>query len=186
MKKVKVKLSLRLPKHHAMKTYWGVEVQLYAFLTSALDGGEWSASRHSRFIPTERVPGTHWIGSWVSHFTHTDPYPSKTQHNITQYREKCLKRGDVGCTKPHAQCSSNIKGTALSSWYTSESSTDISNRSQVDKEKRNPYEHKSRTRRPEPTPASLLSSAYMSHLSRTVMAVSWLLHIGVRQIHSEE
>jgi hypothetical protein len=33
----------------------------------------------------------------VSHYTHTDPYPSETQHNITQYREKCLKRGDVGC-----------------------------------------------------------------------------------------
>jgi len=28
-----------------MKTYWGVEVRLHAFLTSELDGGEWSASR---------------------------------------------------------------------------------------------------------------------------------------------
>jgi len=35
-------------------------------------------------------------------------------------------------------------------------------------------------------PASLLSPAYMSYVTRTVMAVSWLLHIGVRQIHSEE
>jgi hypothetical protein len=31
-------------------------------LTSALDGGEWSASRPGRFTPTERAPGTHWIG----------------------------------------------------------------------------------------------------------------------------
>jgi hypothetical protein len=38
--------------------YWGVEVQLHAFLTSALDGGEWSASRPDRFTPKERVPGT--------------------------------------------------------------------------------------------------------------------------------
>jgi len=34
-----------------MKTYWGVEVQLCAFSTSALDGDEWSASRPGRFIP---------------------------------------------------------------------------------------------------------------------------------------
>jgi hypothetical protein len=32
-------LSLCLAKHHAMKMYWGVEVKLNAFLTSALDGG---------------------------------------------------------------------------------------------------------------------------------------------------
>jgi hypothetical protein len=31
-------------------------------LTSALDGGEWSASRPGRFAPRERAPGTHWIG----------------------------------------------------------------------------------------------------------------------------
>jgi len=27
-------------------------------LTSALDGGEWSASRPGRFTPRERAPGT--------------------------------------------------------------------------------------------------------------------------------
>jgi hypothetical protein len=48
-----------------MKAYWGVYVKLYAFLTSTLDGGEWSASRSSRFNHRERTPGTHWIGDWV-------------------------------------------------------------------------------------------------------------------------
>jgi hypothetical protein len=33
-------------------------------LTSALDGGEWSASRTGRFTPKERTPGTYWIGGW--------------------------------------------------------------------------------------------------------------------------
>jgi hypothetical protein len=37
---VNVKFPLCLIKHHAMK-YWGREVQLHSFLTSALDGGEW-------------------------------------------------------------------------------------------------------------------------------------------------
>jgi len=48
-----------------MKTYWGVEVQLHTFLTSALDGGECQVSRPGRFTPTERAPGTLWIGGWV-------------------------------------------------------------------------------------------------------------------------
>jgi hypothetical protein len=34
-------------------------------VTSALDGGEWSASRPGRFTPRERALGTHWIGGWV-------------------------------------------------------------------------------------------------------------------------
>jgi hypothetical protein len=43
--KVEVKVkSLNLPKYHTMKTYGGVEVQVHASLTSALNGGEWSAS----------------------------------------------------------------------------------------------------------------------------------------------
>jgi len=58
---VKVKLSQCLTKHDAMKTYyWGIGVELHAFLTSALDGSEWSASRPGSF-----TPGTHWMGGWV-------------------------------------------------------------------------------------------------------------------------
>jgi hypothetical protein len=34
-------------------------------LTSALDGGEWSASRPCRFTPRERTSDTYWIGGWV-------------------------------------------------------------------------------------------------------------------------
>jgi hypothetical protein len=34
-------------------------------LTSALHGGEWSASRLGLFTPRERAPGTHWIGGWA-------------------------------------------------------------------------------------------------------------------------
>jgi hypothetical protein len=34
-------------------------------LTSALGGGEWSASRPGRFTSRERAPGTRWIGGWV-------------------------------------------------------------------------------------------------------------------------
>jgi hypothetical protein len=34
----------------------------YSFLTSTLNGGEWSASRPGCALPP---PGTHWIGDWV-------------------------------------------------------------------------------------------------------------------------
>jgi hypothetical protein len=48
-----------------MKTYGGVDVYIHIFLTSALVGGEWSASRSVRLTNGERTPGIHWIGGWV-------------------------------------------------------------------------------------------------------------------------
>jgi hypothetical protein len=36
-----------------------------SFLTSALEGGEWSASLPGRFTLGERTSRTHWIGSWL-------------------------------------------------------------------------------------------------------------------------
>jgi hypothetical protein len=62
---VRVNLSLCLIKHHAMKTYGGVEVHFHAFLNSVLEGDEWLASRPGRFIPGETDSGTQWIGGWV-------------------------------------------------------------------------------------------------------------------------
>jgi hypothetical protein len=47
--------------------YGGVDVKIHVFLTSALDGGEWSVSRTGRFIP-----GTHWIGGWAGPRTGLD------------------------------------------------------------------------------------------------------------------
>jgi hypothetical protein len=48
-----------------MKAYGGVYVQIHIFLTSALVGGEWSASRPGRFTPGEVTPGIHCVGGWV-------------------------------------------------------------------------------------------------------------------------
>jgi hypothetical protein len=49
-----------------MKTHGGLGVEIHIFLTSALVGGECSASRPGHITPGERDPVTYWIGGWVS------------------------------------------------------------------------------------------------------------------------
>jgi hypothetical protein len=49
-----------------MKAYEEVDVHTHLFLTSALVGGEWSASRPGRFTPRERASRTLWIEGWVN------------------------------------------------------------------------------------------------------------------------
>jgi hypothetical protein len=49
-----------------MKAYGGVDVWIRIFLTRALAGGEWSASRPGHFTPGERAPVTYWIGGWLA------------------------------------------------------------------------------------------------------------------------
>jgi hypothetical protein len=57
--KKRVKLSLFLIKHHAIMTYGRAEIQLHAFLTSPLDGSEWSVPCTSCFIPPGKEPWYH-------------------------------------------------------------------------------------------------------------------------------
>jgi hypothetical protein len=62
----KVKLSLCFnwaPCHGGVLGEW-IYSSIHS-LTSALDGGEWSASRPGRFTSRERTPVTHCIGGWV-------------------------------------------------------------------------------------------------------------------------
>jgi hypothetical protein len=53
---VKVKLSLCLTKHYAMKAYGRMDVQIHYFLTSALVGGEFLASSSGRFTSGGGAP----------------------------------------------------------------------------------------------------------------------------------
>jgi hypothetical protein len=64
-------------KRHAMKFYWALEVQLHAFLNSAVDEAKWSASRPSRFHPRKIAPIIYW----------------KTMLDVTQSRSGC---GSIG------------------------------------------------------------------------------------------
>jgi hypothetical protein len=55
LKMVEVKMCLCLTKYHAVKTYGGEWVYRSThYLASALDGGEWSASRPGRITGTFR------------------------------------------------------------------------------------------------------------------------------------
>jgi hypothetical protein len=58
-----------------MERYGGVEVQLYVFLTSTLNKGEWSASRTGHLTPEGRKSIAHWIGGCVGPKVGPDAVP---------------------------------------------------------------------------------------------------------------
>jgi hypothetical protein len=45
---------------------------MHIFFTSALVGGDWSASRPCHFIPRETAPRTHLLGGWLNPRTGLD------------------------------------------------------------------------------------------------------------------
>jgi hypothetical protein len=87
--KRKIKLSLCLIKHSAMKMYGGSEGTAPAYLTSALDGGEWSASHSCCFTPRENVPGTHWVGGWVGPRTSLDAVEKRKILQFWESNPRC-------------------------------------------------------------------------------------------------
>jgi hypothetical protein len=54
-------------KHHAMKAYGGVEVQLHAFLTLALCGIQWSALHPSHFTTRETATEHIFNGAFINY-----------------------------------------------------------------------------------------------------------------------
>jgi hypothetical protein len=80
-----------------MKTYGGVGVYIHVFFTWALDGGEWSASRHGRIISGERVIDTHWIGPRIGLDDGESPYrdsnssPSVVQPVCSRYTDCAIR-----------------------------------------------------------------------------------------------
>jgi hypothetical protein len=53
-----------VPKHHNMKKYGGMAVNLIAFLILVLDGGEWSASSPVALIEQQAGNGPEAISKW--------------------------------------------------------------------------------------------------------------------------
>jgi hypothetical protein len=82
-----------------MKTYREVDVYIQVFLTPALVEGEWSSSRHGRFIPGERAPGTHSIGGWVGPRTGLDE--SEREKTSCPYRDS---KYDLSVVQPIDSC----------------------------------------------------------------------------------
>jgi hypothetical protein len=62
-------------------------------LTSALDGGEWSASLPGRFTRRERAPGTHWTGGWVGPRAVLDAMVKRKIPSISKHVNYEFKRG---------------------------------------------------------------------------------------------
>jgi hypothetical protein len=56
-------------KHYSMKKYGEVDVYIHEFLTSALAGGQWSASRPGCLTPEERDLSTFWLCGLVGPWT---------------------------------------------------------------------------------------------------------------------
>jgi hypothetical protein len=74
-----------------------MRVQLHAFVTVALDGGEWSASRPGRFARRERASSTHWIGGWVGPSSGLDSKLENAGYHIKRIFLACgVKSRDLG------------------------------------------------------------------------------------------
>jgi len=50
------------------------------FLTSVLDGEEWSASHPGRFTSCEIASRTQWVGGWVGHRTNLDAVAKRKKY----------------------------------------------------------------------------------------------------------
>jgi hypothetical protein len=74
-----------------MQAYGGVNVWIHIFVTSALVGGEWSASRTYRFSLREEPPHSHCTGGWVDLRAGLDEVEKRQYLNL-QVRSQSLNQ----------------------------------------------------------------------------------------------
>jgi hypothetical protein len=68
-----------------MKTYLG---------SGDIDRGEWLASRPGRFTPTERAPGTLWLGGWMGPRASLDAVVNRKMQSMKT--EICFNKCEYG------------------------------------------------------------------------------------------
>jgi hypothetical protein len=90
--------TAQLTKHRVMKT-WQSEGSAPPFLTSELQGGEWSGSRPGCFNLEETAPVIHSIGGWLGPGASLDT-AAKTK-KLLPCRESNPGRQDVA--RPYAE-----------------------------------------------------------------------------------
>jgi hypothetical protein len=111
-----VKLSLYLiSKKLWHEDVWGSGGTGSSFLTLALEGGEWSASRPCHSTPKERVPGIDWEGSWLGSRLGLDAVEKR---QIFHYRESNSVLADRGLSPYRLNCPCN-------SYYRNESASSL-------------------------------------------------------------
>jgi hypothetical protein len=67
-----------------MKAYGDVDVYIHIFLTSALAGGEWSASCPCHFMPRKKALHTHCTGCWVDPRAGLDDMEKRKSLNLPE------------------------------------------------------------------------------------------------------
>jgi hypothetical protein len=61
--------------------YGGVDVYIHVYLTSALDGAEWSDSRPGHFTSDERAPVAHFVRGWVGPRAGVDAFAKRNVYS---------------------------------------------------------------------------------------------------------
>jgi hypothetical protein len=69
----------------------------HVFLTSALNGSEWSASRPGRFTSRERAPATHWQWAKPAHIYINNNDNSNNNNNILKLLYQQSAKDETNC-----------------------------------------------------------------------------------------
>jgi hypothetical protein len=124
-------MSLCLSKYYVIQTFGGIDAEIHVFLTSALVGGDLSASRPAHFTSEKRGPSSHWTGDWAPVWKtyrgeNSCPYHYSAQvHHIQNHIRKTLDRRlnvhrelSAWFDRVSSWCNSNAPWTGNIKWGT--------------------------------------------------------------------